>query len=458
MGPQARPSATPPANDNWRPPSPANDNTRPVKLPNIPRAALWNGLRLLRLASRLTPLGRALQIIEMLQWKSPSQQEPGNDNLEDLGWEKICGDGGGTPISLLLCWPDLVLTEENIGGSPWQGPNGIWNHGKAQLRPWILPGYFQTISAEAWQYNPFYTGPVPPPVEVPPVNKPGRAYPPLPIGLSPHIPAYRPYWSDPNDLPILQPVPEVAPVPVRVAPARNPWPDPLAPGRQQGNHRPRPLPWQPGWRPTPLPVPGEDIPHNHVPVVVPPVVIRPDGGVSVDPRPVSVPLARPPRGTKERKMTAMDSISGRPARIIAGITEGLDFIKVLYDSVDKACVKRKLGKTNKAPSGRAEQLQYVYRHLDCLNPGQLFKNFVVNQIQDIVWARIGKTVSRGHRAAYDAGLTRDAKTPNIGPWDGLAGDLSGEVGKLLKREARRQERERRQAQRFLERLARQRRI
>lgn len=240
-------------------------------------------------------------------------------------------------------------------------------------------------------------------------------------------------WADGmpwNPFPSLDPMGEPPLAPNRPTPEPIPWSVlPLRPnaetreGSSAGNTDPNappngkpvsePIYVQPG-----VVVPG-DVPvignPNVNPGIDPSLVFPPNTGVVVNPSgQVSVQNqmhrnARPPRGTKERKIRVNMPIAIRLATKVAGFsTEALDFVDALYDALpDHAKPKRKRfkgadGKWHNAKVSNKDKTEAVYKHFGRVDLDQAMHNLIVNQIEDMAYGKLGRGLQKARNRIYEA--------------------------------------------------------
>lgn len=200
---------------------------------------------------------------------------------------------------------------------------------------------------------------------------------------------------DPMEQPISKPAPEAAPIPYRVAPYRR-----AHPGRS---------PIEQTWRgPIPVYDPYSDPFFNpfpdgtEVPGVAPSVrgqpgptiVISPEGNLDV--RPPARPANPRPPGPRvvERKFSL--SVNGTVGKIVNAITEGKDFVEVLWFCLPKAA-------RSKAPRGRRTvplqtKMQDIYNNFWSLDGACAMQGFIREQAEDRFYGRIGRESQRAARA------------------------------------------------------------
>ena len=137
-----------------------------------------------------------------------------------------------------------------------------------------------------------------------------------------------------------------------------------------------------------------------------------------------VPLSREPgtppsKRDKERKIHVKSVV---PAGVHLGlnvVTEGLDFIGVLYDSIPKEC-RRKAGITTFRPSV-AEKMRAIYHCFDSIPLAEAMANYLNNQFEDYVYGQLGRLTGRATgRFNVTTGLNRALREAQGGVSD-LAG-------------------------------------
>lgn len=285
--------------------------------------------------------------------------------------------------------------------------------------------------------------------------------PPVGVTYVPELPLFGPdpYYKwpafvDPVTLPINQPVPDPVPPPYDFIPHRQPNPERVeqtergyAFRRQyDANYMPDTLPVSdilsnPFGSAVFAPATGrrgieysQRVAHGHVgvthaknpdvqtdPAVVPGFGGNPSGSPGVAP-----PVSRSdPRTTKERKHKL--SVGGRPAALIGGFTESLDFLDVLYRSLPgkynltKKCRKKRLGVVKKA--------RLVWDKFDEVQMDKFIVNFTNNQIEDLIFGKAGRgaavgmrNMRQGHGMQFGTSNNRRVK-----------GDVDSEVGKVARK-------------------------
>lgn len=179
-------------------------------------------------------------------------------------------------------------------------------------------------------------------------------------------------FRDPMQLPIGVPVVDPRPLPYRLLPHQrpNPWRDPAEQPRQ-GNGPSQRL--RPRGR-----------------IVVPSEVIPVEPGKPVPkPKPEPYSPAKPPPGTKERKMIVTIAGTSFIGRLVNVTTESVDLINAVYEGLPSRLRRR--GLTPQA------KLRAVYDHLDEWDPWAFAQAFAMNQIEDMVFGRIGRIGARASR-------------------------------------------------------------
>lgn len=232
-----------------------------------------------------------------------------------------------------------------------------------------------------------------------------------------------------NPSPIMQPTPLAIPLPWDKAVA-TPGSQPSHPDFAHPTVRVPPLPMPFVVAPTTVVRPGPiggtvTVQPEPVVVVVPgdgPPVVEPPGGGTVDP-----PVRRPPGSkTKESKVNVR-SVSGKLWGVINLVTEGLDFLDVLHDSLAKEHQAKKKTRADYT-RGLAPQAKIaaVYEHFETLDIAVVVENFINNQFEDLVYGTVGQTTGRATRnIGANTGLDRAVRGA-----EGNVSDFTGETLQL----------------------------
>ena len=233
--------------------------------------------------------------------------------------------------------------------------------------------------------------------------------------LGPYVPPVVGPQIDPFRPPGIDPIAPPAPVPWPVIPVR-----PLGPGGDATTVGPNPKP----------PRPVEPIVEVELPPISPPVTVTPSPPTTPPSPPAEdrsrrnwprllrrkAPVSkRPPKGTRERKATVL-GIDPRSlvGQIYNGLTEGLDFVDVLFQALPERMrddfmdrkyrftivgVNPETGrpKWRYTPPDSWEKIEFVYKHLDDLDPVKAIEGFLYEQSEDKVYGTIGKEVAKANK-------------------------------------------------------------
>lgn len=228
--------------------------------------------------------------------------------------------------------------------------------------PWFLP---------SWVPNVF-----------PPLTRPGAMPGAFPVGKPLNLPRPDP-WSPES--------PDVGPrpgTPQYPAPAPSPTPS---------------SPWEPVPAENPLPEGWEPAPVPHAP----PRQIQSEVGAAPQNFPNAPPrTTSPPKGTKESK-GKMSRAASWAWHAIGGLTEGVDFVNNLYESLPRD-LKRKYYKKYGRQPNPIERLQIIYLHINDVNIGDAVKGYIKQQIDDMISAAGSDKIAKANRIhnrpiGYEAG-------------------------------------------------------
>lgn len=259
-----------------------------------------------------------------------------------------------------------------------------------------------------------------------------------------------PSWVDPFSQPISQPEPYPQAPPWWAIPLRqpNPWRSPneqteTGPERKPRT-RPRPRWPRPGVPVFPEPDPTGDpvgTPDPWSPgAEIPDITIEPGGDVTTSPAPDPGPESkpRPDKGkTREGKVrTKMDLIVRLLRGAVNFVTEGMDFVDAIYESIPNQNregyyrvqyydrVQQRFrefwrgGKGSHTPQAR---IRTVWNHWEDANIGDAVHNLVQNQVEDYVIGRLG-------HAQATATRNNPYWTSPVGPHAGVADTSMQYVG------------------------------
>lgn len=212
-------------------------------------------------------------------------------------------------------------------------------------------------------------------------------------------------------LPEPEPMPEGAPQPQpqpdpdrrqrrRAYPFPSPQPQP-SPRRREEEVERRLDPWRsrPGETPPLWPLPWQMLPlrvntpwrqagNNVLPIghtdpwVDPVHVVQPVNGPVIPIKPEEFP-ARPPEGTKERKINTKTYLL---MRVVNAVTEGVDLVESAWDALPRSAQTRVKGKKTTA----WQKMQDVYRNIDKIDGRKFVKNVILNEIEDRFFGKIGR--------------------------------------------------------------------
>lgn len=350
-----------------------------------------------RLGGRLVPwLNIALTISDIFQLARSFSMATAGGLTYGAGWYEYmnCTDDIGglnaAAINASCGAQSLLLTNQ-------------WNNGIGQYNTWHPDGYptvasFPAASPEPaaypgypdyWTFWPgkilVYEEAIPsPPSHWPRIepDAPGVQRPEYPFTEKSPLPTIAPELYPP-----LVPVPQPEPLPWAQIPKRVTRVD-RVPG-----HR-----WEAGNEvENPNSVPGQSPTKPYATPQQAPSVVVDSVGVTIIP-PTSHFYARPPRGTKEGKMKA----SPAAAAILGAIstfTEALDLIDVLYQSLPKSAKVKYKGTPYELRTPTPDQkLKAIYNGFDQIDPSKAVSNYVANQIEDMIYGKIGKASSRASQA------------------------------------------------------------
>lgn len=260
-----------------------------------------------------------------------------------------------------------------------------------QLAPQGLPGTFDAPWWAQWNPDAYPPGSVPFEQSPPPIkDRPGRPAP----------------WS--SQAPDVGPRPQPAP-----------WEYPESyPGPQ-----PQPGTWpspQPNPAPGPIPVP-DDLPEAFPEVQFQPV---PSAGsqavtgsaVRREPPGRDLPTNAGNR-TKETKAKASRTF-GFLWNAIGGVTEGIDFVEVLYECLPRADKISNYQSRGRQPNP-GEKAEIIYQLINKLDVGCALTGYVENQLEDMLYALGGKQLGQAARdrnrpIGYEAGGSLTGGGPFVG--------------------------------------------
>lgn len=126
--------------------------------------------------------------------------------------------------------------------------------------------------------------------------------------------------------------------------------------------------------------------------------------------------ARPPSGTKERKLRLRDSVLGP---LLGKISESDDFITDLFDSLP-AEIRRRVYRERYMRGDYSrlrlpDKLAVLYRHWDDVDVGEAVRNVIESQLQDLVIGKVSKRFAKAWVDAFEQlGLTAPPVTPLFG--------------------------------------------
>lgn len=234
----------------------------------------------------------------------------------------------------------------------------------------------------------------------------------------------RPVYGDPHQIPsplpqeypFLKPIgkPDPAPRtwPWRSLPHRRPVPEQNPRERTERGpvRQPRPAP-----RPDPVPVPQ------------PPLVPRPGT--------VALPVSRtvyapgrpasnsgglhfrqpPPRGTKEKKMRMWGPLAG----IVGVASESGEMIDNFWKSLPARYKRR-----HPPPKNAWDKVRIIWREFEHIDPVDLGKNILIDQLKDVAWGKVGKAAGRSFNRNYKDGLIHNRPGWQTGPWDTVGRDIN----------------------------------
>lgn len=271
-----------------------------------------------------------------------------------------------------------------------------------------------------------------------PILRPGFGTPALPYPLSHPTPGTQPpgpnhsqpTWPDVVEVPLttspIVVMPDVVPLPgqpgVVVVPVTHPPiivdPTPgTGPGTQPGTG--------PGTGPGTSPGPGTDPGGSPNPDPSTDPGTAPGTGTGGGTGGGTSPGTRNPskKNEKERKIHVKSVV---PAGMHLGlniVTEGLDFIGVLYDSIPKAC-RKKAGVTSFRPSV-AEKMKAIYHCYSQIPLAEAFANYLNNQFEDYVYGQLGRLTGRATgRFNITTGLNRALREAQGGISDAAGGGVT----------------------------------
>lgn len=387
-----------------------------VKVP--PRK--W-GQNLKRIAGRFWWIGAGMAANEWLSQPAPGMFPVVPPPTE--GWSKTTSclsdrDGSGYGTSSIYCGPQDTPTsgvgvvrevEENLGwGRRYTATYETWiphptDPGKIYfMSQWRYRAVWQNSGGGFWQNGKAY-----PPNWWPSMPKGKLGI--VPSGAPTH-PAEIPNWNPINPGPGGWPLSPPITVPIQ---RPHPW-SPESPDvgpRPDGSPNVNPEPVvEPGPRPEPEPLP-DPFPEVTVnpdanPTHLPQVSFKPRGRAETSTRPRSEKVRRPPRGTKERKVRA-NRLFSFLWNSISPITEGIDFINVMYECLPWKLKVRMYQERGRQPNP-AEKVQIIYSNINDLDVGCALTNFIKEQIEDMIWSigsqQIKKANQKDNRPiGYEAG-------------------------------------------------------
>lgn len=242
-----------------------------------------------------------------------------------------------------------------------------WEHTGSRPGPWFRMGYFSPSPYQA------------------------RTPEELPIHNPAPTPMYRGFASPrPGQMPSQQPS-------TRTNPRRDPARGPVV------NLPPMPYPIV---LVPPYISPGPGI--EPVPLQPPTIVVTPgtgnNPGVSVTPTPSPPSNSPPKQGTKERKLN-IRTVAGRLWAVIGGMTEGLDFFYVLWNSIPP-------DKRSSRKAHITEHFWDLYENWDEIDIGTAVSNYLNNQLEDMFYGAIGKGEAKASQTiGVTTGLGRATRSP-----------------------------------------------
>lgn len=322
-----------------------------------------------------------LWALEELLWQSDNQFAPqptgGYSNYtacrtcsNSMGNPCNAGQGGGGTTGAnnagITCGGSLCATCNNLPHQPLNviaaqnGGDGAQQLGAGNIS--VLPN---TMHVNTWfsRNGPLGGAPIVPlfteaePVPSVPLGTPGL--PNRSIDAPPALPPVVP-WFDPWAVPPAGPAPLPYSPPYRDIPSRQPHPnrDP----RERRNVGPSAPPSRAA-------SPGRSVARE----------------ISPTSRPVPPAGRRPPgAGVKERKLITQLAPGTTLARLISGVTEGVDTVDCLHKALPR------LYKAKGHKPKPQDKLRAIYRHLNQIDVATALYECAVEQLKDMFWARVGR--------------------------------------------------------------------
>lgn len=374
----------------------------------VGRRALYGVIRAAGLAARLNPVLRTAFTL----WDLYQLLQAGRDTAGGYsgGWEvtKHCGSPsrGPWPQGFVNCvnLTQSLLNEGKIKKAAAfvsrSGYTGFWDRYEANFVQanghadafgnWVAPA---GESIQLWQQA---GSPTPPsPTYVAPVHVPAR-YLPLTDPFNPPIPG-RIRALDPHFVPPLSPAVDPEPLDWRSLPMRREDEGRVAPYRW--SHGPTfPVSAPPYFPPGSAPDARETVSNG------PTIVIRPDGSVETDTRPINQPPPRPrKRSPKKEKKVAVTY--GKVALGLLGkLTEAADFIRAVHDALPYQCRKSRFWdaerhrhrwtKSQHTPQRMLADIKKCWDHVDW---EKALKNAIANEVNDFLIGSIGARQAKANR-------------------------------------------------------------
>lgn len=284
----------------------------------------------------------------------------------------------------------------------------VWQYSNGQYHPSYGQGELDDPGRAPWPGEQFNVDPT----ALPAIN-PGA-----------HIPMPNPgIWSHPSQLPWYNPINPMPGGFPKPPPIQNPWPrpDPISPEAPDVGPRPDPKPNP--VRPPPIEIPISDVPDfPPVPVPLAPPGLPPppwemgeEGGEThIRPRMRGRPKQnqrkhhsrKPEKGKKESKVR-MKPWLAKVWYGIGTVTEGNDFINVLYESLDFRVKQREYFKRGRQPNP-VEKVRIIYENINDLDTATALRKYIENDIEDKVFGFFGgqlgqASFGRGGPVGYGAG-------------------------------------------------------
>lgn len=115
-------------------------------------------------------------------------------------------------------------------------------------------------------------------------------------------------------------------------------------------------------------------------------------------RPRGRHVRRPPTRTeRERKFAGRTAVGNFIRWGLNGITEGADFVGVLWDSLPPE-LRRKF---NWKDTTILDRIAYIWEHADQIRPGHAIANFIANQLEDKAFGRLGRLSAKANQSMYE---------------------------------------------------------